>query len=159
MIWMISLVEPVPKILSGLISRWMRCREWMYSRRAIYVTSERGNETLMQWDAPFALQDQQLSPTWTDTPKQPRAFPRTVPGVWEPWHCDRNPCQTIWHEEDHCDCEASCTNCAHFATARTHTDTTLCRLVPFPEPAHCAEHFEFPGFRESGNTLPYREAL
>src|SRR3977135_3748352 len=36
----------------------------------------------------------------------------------------------------------------------THRGTTLCRLLPFPGPAHCADSFGFPGTRESGNAIP-----
>ena len=36
-----------------------------------------------------------------------------------------------------------------------HRGTTVCRLLPFPEPAHCAEPVGFPGPQESGNTLSH----
>ena len=33
-----------------------------------------------------------------------------------------------------------------------HRDTTVCRVVRFPERSHCAEWFGFPECRESGNS-------
>jgi hypothetical protein len=34
--------------------------------------------------------------------------------------------------------------------------TTLCQVVPFLEPIHCAKSFAFPEFCDSGNILTYK---
>ena len=42
-----------------------------------------------------------------------------------------------------------------FMACHPHRDTTVCRVVPFPERSHCAEDHRFPEYRESGNGTCY----